>query len=71
MVRHQQHLGPQIGLPSGQGPFLLGLQVSAMWVIGLGFAAMLAYGIVKGHQLDREKDAVDARLLDSDGTDER
>ena len=50
---------------------LLGLQVSAMWVIGLGFAAMLAYGIVKGRQLDREKDAVDARLLDSDGTDER
>ena len=42
-----------------------------MWVIGLGFAAMLAYGIVKGRQLDREKDAVDARLLDSDGTDER
>ena len=50
---------------------LLGLQVTAMWVIDLDFAAMLAYGIVKGHQLDREKDAVDARLLDSDGTDER
>ena len=58
------------GIPVGPA-ILLGLQVSAMWVIGLGFAAMLAYGIVKGRQLDREKDAVDARLLDSDGTDER
>jgi hypothetical protein len=42
---------------------LLGLQVGAMWVVGIGFAVMLAYGIVKGRQLDREKDAVDAEIL--------
>lgn len=42
---------------------LLGLQVGAMWVVGIGFAAMLAYGIAKGRQLDREKDAVDAEIL--------
>ena len=41
---------------------LLGLQVGAMWAVGIGFAAMLVYGIVKGRQLDREKDAVDAEL---------
>lgn len=49
---------------------LLGLQVGAMWAIGIGFAAMLAYGIVKGRQLDREKDAVDARVLAAGGPDE-
>jgi hypothetical protein len=42
---------------------LLGLQVGAMWVVGIGFAAMLAYGIVKGKQMDAEKDAVDAEVL--------
>ena len=42
---------------------LLGLQVGAMWVVGIGFAVMLAYGIVKGRQLDREKDAVDEEIL--------
>ncbi|WP_246956631.1 DUF4233 domain-containing protein [Brachybacterium sp. Marseille-Q7125] len=42
---------------------LLGLQVSAMWVVGLAFAALYAYGAIKGHQLDAEKDAVDARVL--------
>ena len=33
-----------------------------MWVVGIAFAVMLAYGIVKGRQLDAEKDAVDARV---------
>ena len=46
---------------------LLGLQVGAMWVVGIAFAVMLAYGIVKGRQLDAEKDAVDARVR-SEGT---
>lgn len=41
---------------------LLGLQVTAMWVVGLGFGALYAYGIFKGHQLDAEKDAVDAEV---------
>ncbi|AXK44544.1 DUF4233 domain-containing protein [Brachybacterium saurashtrense] len=42
---------------------LLGLQVTAMWVVGAGFAALYAYSTFKGHQLDREKDAVDAEVL--------
>ncbi|MFC7373960.1 MULTISPECIES: DUF4233 domain-containing protein [unclassified Brachybacterium] len=41
---------------------LLGLQVTAMWVVGLGFAGLYVFGVFKGHQLDREKDAVDARV---------
>ncbi|WP_193104159.1 DUF4233 domain-containing protein [Brachybacterium sp. FME24] len=41
---------------------LLGIQVSAMWVVGIALAALFVYGAVKGHQLDREKDAVDARV---------
>lgn len=41
---------------------LLGSQVTAMWVVGLGFGALYAYGIFKGHQLDAEKDAVDAEV---------
>ena len=41
---------------------LLGLQLTPMWVVGLGFAALYAYGAFKGHQLDREKDAVDAAV---------
>lgn len=39
---------------------LLGLQVSAMWAVGLAFAALYLFSVVKGHQLDAEKDAVDA-----------
>ena len=42
---------------------LLGLQVNAMWVLGLAFAALYVFGVIKGHQLDAEKDAVDARVL--------
>ena len=42
---------------------LLGLQVTAMWVVGAGFAALYAFGAVKGHQLDAEKDAVDREVL--------
>ena len=41
---------------------LLGIQVTAMWVVGILFAALYAYGIVKGHQLDAEKDSVDAEV---------
>ncbi|ATG55405.1 hypothetical protein CFK41_11975 [Brachybacterium ginsengisoli] len=44
---------------------LLGLQVTPMWVVGLGFAALYAYGAFKGHRLDQEKDAVDASVLAS------
>lgn len=40
---------------------LLGLQVPAMWVLGPAFAALYVFGALKGNQLDREKDAVDAR----------
>lgn len=42
---------------------LLGLQVPLMWVVGIGFALLYAYGVVKGNQLDREKDSVDATVL--------
>lgn len=44
---------------------LLGLQLTPMWVVGLGFAALYAYGAFKGHRLDREKDAVDAAVLEA------
>lgn len=58
-------------LKRGAGPYyagmvlqipviLLGLQVSAMWVIGAAFAALYVFSVLKGNQLDREKDAVDA-----------
>lgn len=40
---------------------LLGLEVPAMWVVGAGFAALYLYGVLKGHTLDQQKDAVDAR----------
>jgi len=49
---------------------LLGLQVTAMWVLGGGFALLYAYSAVKGHQLDREKDAVDAEVLAAQGEQE-
>ena len=51
-----------LGLAFQLPVILLGLQVSAMWVIGIGFALMYAYGVVKGHQMDAEKDAVDAKV---------
>ena len=41
---------------------LLGLQLGAMWVVGIAFAALYAYGTLTGHRLDAEKDAVDARV---------
>jgi hypothetical protein len=44
---------------------LLGLRVGSMWVVGILFAVMLGYGIVKGRQLDAEKDAVDAQVQDA------
>lgn len=50
---------------------LLGLRVSAMWVVGLALAALFVYGAFKGHQLDREKDAVDARVRAARSEDER
>lgn len=40
-----------------------GVFIPAMYVIGLGFAVMYALGVVKGHALDAEKDAIDARVL--------
>lgn len=46
---------------------LLGIWVSAMWVIGLIFAVLYVYGAIKGHQLDAEKDAVDARFWEESG----
>ncbi|WP_114855221.1 DUF4233 domain-containing protein [Brachybacterium sp. YJGR34] len=48
---------------------LLGLQVSAMWVIGIFFAGLYGFGVVKGQQLDREKDAVDAAVRAAEGRD--
>jgi hypothetical protein len=51
-----------LGLALQLPVILLGLQVTAMWVVGGGFAALYAYGVFKGHQLDREKDAVDAEV---------
>lgn len=51
-----------LGLALQLPVILLGLQVTAMWVVGLAFAALYTYGIFKGHQLDREKDAVDAEV---------
>ena len=54
---------------------LLGLQLTPMWVVGLGLAALYTYGVFKGHQLDAEKDAVDTAVHEAraqqgrDGTD--
>lgn len=60
-----------LGLALQLPVILLGLQVPAMWVLGIGFAALYVFGAVKGHQLDREKDAVDAavRAAEGDGPD--
>lgn len=52
-----------LGLALQLPVLLLGLQVTAMWVVGAGFAALYTYGIFKGHQLDAEKDEVDAQVL--------
>ena len=50
-----------------QVPFiLLGLFVPAMYVVGLLFALLYWLGVVKGRQLDREKDAIDRRVLGED-----
>lgn len=51
-------LGIALQIPT----ILLGLQVTAMWVVGIGFAALFVYGVLKGQQLDREKDAVDQKV---------
>ncbi|MCS6712309.1 DUF4233 domain-containing protein [Brachybacterium sp. EF45031] len=40
-----------------------GTVVSAMWALGLLFAALYLYGLVKGNQWDREKDEVDRQVL--------
>lgn len=42
---------------------LLGLQVPAMWAVGGAFAVLYVYAVLKGHQFDVEKDAVDRRVL--------
>lgn len=52
---------------------LLGLQVGAMWVVGIALGALFAYAVVTGHRLDREKDGVDAAVWaaeDQDGEDD-
>ena len=60
-------------LKRGSWPYLLGavlqiplitfgMVIPAMWVLGIGFAILYVYGSLKGNQLDREKDAVDARV---------
>jgi len=51
-----------LGLALQLPVILLGLQVTAMWVVGLAFAALYTYGVFKGHQLDGEKDVVDAEV---------
>lgn len=51
------HLGTLFQLPM----ILLGLWVPAMWVVGIALAALYVYGVLKGHQLDAEKDRIDAR----------
>lgn len=56
-----------LGLALQLPVILLGIQVPAMWVLGIGFAALYAYGAIKGHQLDREKDAVDAAVRAAEG----
>jgi hypothetical protein len=40
---------------------LMGIWVSAMWAVGILFAALYVFGVLKGHALDAEKDAIDAR----------
>ncbi|PWH06707.1 DUF4233 domain-containing protein [Brachybacterium endophyticum] len=40
---------------------LLGIWVPAMWIVGILFAALYVFGVLKGHTLDAQKDAVDAR----------
>lgn len=42
---------------------LLGIVVPAMWLLGAGFAALYVVGVIGGHRLDAEKDAVDRRVL--------
>ena len=42
---------------------LLGLQVTPMWFLGGGMALLYVYGVLKGNQLDREKDAIDRRVI--------
>ena len=37
-----------------------------MYVVGLLFALLYWLGVVKGRQLDREKDAIDRRVLGED-----
>lgn len=56
-----------LGLALQLPVILLGLQVPAMWVLGIGFAALYIFGAIKGHQLDREKDAVDAAVRAAEG----
>ena len=51
-----------LGLALQLPVILLGVQVTAMWVVGLAFAALYTYGVFKGHQLDGEKDVVDAEV---------
>lgn len=42
---------------------LLGLSVPAMFVVGGAFLVLYVYGVLKGHQLDAEKDAIDRQVL--------
>ncbi|GAA1488605.1 DUF4233 domain-containing protein [Brachybacterium sacelli] len=58
-----------VGIALQVPTILLGLRVGAMWVVGIAFAALFVYGAFKGHQLDREKDTVDARVRAARGED--
>ncbi len=46
---------------------LAGFVVTPMWAVGAAFALLYVFGIVKGHQLDKEKDAIDARWFAEHG----
>ncbi|WP_058235502.1 DUF4233 domain-containing protein [Devriesea agamarum] len=51
------------------GIISMGAFVPMMWWIGLGFAVLYVFGLLKGHQLDREKDEVDRKILAEHGAD--
>lgn len=46
---------------------LMGLQIGAMWVVGIALGALFTYAVFTGHRLDREKDGVDAAVWAAEG----
>ncbi|MDK7742731.1 DUF4233 domain-containing protein [Helcobacillus massiliensis] len=67
MMRRPTAAGYWLGLVLQLPVLLMGLVVPAMWVVGAAFAILYLVSVVKGHTMDREKDAVDARVLGTDG----